>query len=140
MQGYTGLKGYKGNSKDRKYEDMLDFDSPAMKPISNSFECPDLMLTSTDSYAGESMARDKAATQKNAEQQKNYHQQVKDFYETPVGVKTTGRHIEVSKTTTDQTGQKPNDEFGTIKKGTIDEKAWTTLGRDTVSTILTIGK
>jgi hypothetical protein len=140
MQGYTGLKGFKGNSKDRKYEDMLDFDSPAMKPISNSFECPDLMLTSTDSYAGESMARDKAATQKNADEQRNYDHQVKNFYVTPVGVKTTVRHIEVSKTTTDQTRQKPKDEFGTIKKGNIDEKAWTTLGRDTVSTILTIGK
>jgi hypothetical protein len=65
---------------------------------------------------------------------------VKDFYEKPVGVKTTCRNIEVRKTKTDQTGQKPNDEFATIKKGTIDEKAWTTLGRDTVCTILTIGK
>jgi hypothetical protein len=65
---------------------------------------------------------------------------VKDFYETPVGVKTSGRHIEVSKTTTDQTGQKLNDELGTIKKGTIDEEAWTMIGSNTVSTISTIGK
>jgi hypothetical protein len=65
---------------------------------------------------------------------------VKDFYETPVGVKTSGRHIEVSKATTDKTGQKLNDELGIIKKGTIDEEAWTIIGRSTVSTVLTIGK
>jgi hypothetical protein len=94
---------------------MLDCDSPAKNTINNSSGCSDFMLMATDSFAQELMDTDKADKQKNADQQKKYDQEVKDYFETPVGFKTRARDIEISKT-----DQKPNDQHGAIKKGSID--------------------
>ena len=44
-----------------------------------------------------------------------HDKEVKDYFETPVGFKTRARDIEISKT-----DQKPNDQHGAIKKGSID--------------------
>jgi hypothetical protein len=76
------------------------------------------MLMGQDSFVRELIDTDKANIQKNADQQRKHDQEVKYFYETPVGFKTSARDIESSKT-----DQKPNDQHGAIKKGIIDEEA-----------------